>query len=266
MLTSRNLIKTKSKSMSKSKFNTKTLSIIAVLAVLFVLGFTIGTKFSHDSSRLSVMELSDSQSIKITMPAVDGSGNGVIGSLKTTIRPGSGQVLVDVNNVLAHFDTQFSGRIAAQAASKYMNISLDNIDIIYSLNADPGVDVVEGSSAGASMALSVVTLLQNRTFDKNVTITGTIDKNGNIGPVGAIIEKAQVSKQNGATIFLVPQGQSGQATTVKADRKCKNLDFFEYCTINYNKQILNIGEKLGINIYEVKNIEEALKYFSKDYL
>lgn len=192
------------------------------------------------------------------LPAVDQDGNGVVGTLETTVKPGSGLVLVNVNSLLAQFDTQLSGRTAAQAAANFTMLDLGRYDIVYNIRVN--ATVIEGPSAGAGLALSIVAALQNKTLDNRTMITGTISSDGAIGPVGAIAEKAQAARQSGAARFMVPDGQSTEKKITR-DRQCSNIDSVRYCEIKYVTKTVNIGESIGIEIIEVRDLEEAMKYF-----
>lgn len=82
-----------------------------------------------------------------------------------------------------------------------------NFDITISL-ADVG-----GPSAGLMFSLAVVDKLTpgglaGKTF---VAGTGTIDANGQVGPIGGIPFKMMRAKQVGASVFLVPADNCGEA-------------------------------------------------------
>ncbi len=192
------------------------------------------------------------------LPAVDERGEGVLGVLETTVKPGSGLVLVNVNNLLAQFDTQLSGRTAAQAAANYTGIDLSKYDIIYNIRVN--ATIIEGPSAGAALAVSIIAALENKTLDSGTMITGTISSDGSIGRVGAIAEKAAIAKEEGATRFLVPEGQSSDKQ-IKRERLCSYIDSVQYCKIKYVPKTTNIGESIGIEVIEVGTVEEAVKYF-----
>lgn len=192
------------------------------------------------------------------LPAVDENGEGVLAVLETTVKPGSGLVLVNVNNLLAQFDTQLSGRTAAQAAANYTGIDLSKYDIIYNIRVN--ATVIEGPSAGAALAVSIIAALENKTLDSETMITGTISSDGTIGKVGAIAEKAAIAKEEGAKKFLVPEGQATDKQ-IKRQRLCSYIDSVQYCEIKYVPKTLNIGESIGIEVIQVGNVEEALKYF-----
>ncbi len=237
-----------------------------LLTALFI-GFVLGTHLSplYKEKIVTKPEIiylpgNTSNGISVEMPvaAVDSRGSGVLGKLVATAKPGTGLVLVNINNVLAQYDTQLSGRTAAKVASNFTKIDLQRWDIIYTIIVD--ASVIEGPSAGSAMAVSVIAALENKTLNRSVAMTGTISEDGTIGPAGGIKEKARVAKQNGITTFLVAVNQSYE-TSVKSETECKDINGTNYCEVKRKETKTNIGEELGIDVVEVRNIEEAVGYF-----
>jgi predicted S18 family serine protease len=198
------------------------------------------------------------KTVYMYMPAIDSKGNGVSARLETMVRPGTGKVLVNINNILSQYDTQLSGRMAAGYAGKYTGINMSGVDVIYSIKAD--ADVVEGASAGASMAISVISALEDMPINQSVIITGTVDENGTIGQVGNIAEKGRIGKALNATLYLVPKNQSTDAQTTRVS-VCEDRNNVEYCSVRYISGRSNVGEIIGINVAEVETVEEALDYY-----
>ena len=197
--------------------------------------------------------------VKIYVPAVDNEGRGVVTTLKVGIKPGSGKVLVDINNILFWLDTQQSIQIAKKVAEDMTKVDLSKFDLIYSLE-NINASVVEGPSAGAALAIATIAAIKGKEIDSKTMITGTISPSGTIGPVGGIIPKAQAAKEIGATTFLVPEGQGTQVNYVPEER-CERIGYFTFCTTTYKKKIENVGKSVGINVVEVNHISEAMKYF-----
>ena len=166
--------------------------------------------------------------------------------------------LFNINDVLAQYDTQFSGRTAAKVAADYMNVSLKGHDVIYSIIVN--ASVIEGPSAGAAMAVSIISALQNKEPDPAVMITGTINEDGSIGEAGAILEKARAAKEINIKTLLVPVNQSKEISAGKT-KYCKTINSIEYCEITYEQEMVEIGEELNMTIAEVSNIGEAMNYF-----
>lgn len=73
------------------------------------------------------------------------------------------------------------------------------------ITLDPAIG---GPSAGLMMALSVYDTLTEGplTGEKKIAGTGTIDGDGNVGPIGGIQQKIPGAAADGAELFLVPAG------------------------------------------------------------
>lgn len=73
------------------------------------------------------------------------------------------------------------------------------------ITLDPAIG---GPSAGLMMALSVYDTLTEDplTDERKIAGTGTIDGDGNVGPIGGIQQKIPGAAEDGAELFLVPAG------------------------------------------------------------
>ncbi|XVV11898.1 YlbL family protein [Actinoplanes sp. CA-131856] len=72
---------------------------------------------------------------------------------------------------------------------------------------------IGGPSAGLMFTLGILDKLQpaDLTGGKIIAGTGTIDDNGNVGPIGGIPQKLVGAKKAGAQIFLVPKDNCAEA-------------------------------------------------------
>lgn len=72
---------------------------------------------------------------------------------------------------------------------------------------------IGGPSAGLMFALGIVDKLEpaDLTGGKVIAGTGTIDDEGNVGPIGGIAQKLVGAKQAGAAVFLVPEANCAEA-------------------------------------------------------
>ena len=197
--------------------------------------------------------------VSMILPAVDEEGNGVTTWLYVEAIPGKGRVLVDVDNILFFTDTQNSIRVAERVAQGVTGIDLSKVDLIYRIDAG-NVSVLEGPSAGASLAVATVAALEGKQVNSSVVMTGTIDSDGTIGPIGGVAEKAQAAKDIGAQLFLVPKGQ-GTSATYKPVQRCEQIGPILYCTNEYQGTRKDISSSIGIQIREVSTVQEALPYF-----
>ncbi|WP_456471637.1 S16 family serine protease [Methanocaldococcus sp.] len=188
--------------------------------------------------------LSQSLAVTIKAPAVAITSRGYVGvpiTIDIKVGKGSGHVYMDTLP-LTQLDMQGSARIAYKVACDIAKKNPDNYNVYITVRSD--VPVVGGPSAGGTMTVGIVADLLNLSLNKNVMMTGMINPDGSIGPVGGILEKIEAAKEANCTIFLIPKGQRYQ--TYEGQR----IDAVEF------------GKKLGIKVIEVSNIYQALKYFT----
>ena len=78
---------------------------------------------------------------------------------------------------------------------------------------------VGGPSAGLMFALGVVDKLTpgSLTNGAHIAGTGTIDDAGHVGPIGGITQKMLGARRAGATVFLAPPGNCGEARKTVPD-------------------------------------------------
>jgi PDZ domain-containing protein len=72
---------------------------------------------------------------------------------------------------------------------------------------------VGGPSAGLMFSLGIVDKVEPEDLTGGLKIagTGTIDDDGNVGPIGGISQKLLGAKRDGATVFLVPRDNCAEA-------------------------------------------------------
>ena len=198
--------------------------------------------------------------IKFPVVAVTSKGQGVLEYAILKLLPGSGKLYVKLNPFVEP-DTQYSFEEAVKAACKLAKIDCSKYDFILEFNTN--ATLVGGPSAGSAIALATYALLKNETLPNNFAITGTIDENGNIGPVGGIFEKALAAAKNNKTIFFIPYGQGIVYRYEKIEKKYEPFPGFVIYHVEYKPVPLNISEyfwsKYKMRIIEVKNLEEVIK-------
>ncbi|MFE5819351.1 S16 family serine protease [Streptomyces sp. NPDC056479] len=100
---------------------------------------------------------------------------------------------------------------ATQAALNYLDLNDKDIKVTLKL-ADVG-----GPSAGLLFSLGIIDKLNGNgtggdlTGGDTIAGTGTIDAAGKVGAVGGVSLKTQAAKRDGATVFLVPKAECGDA-------------------------------------------------------
>lgn len=197
-------------------------------------------------------------SATIYVPALDNDGNGVALPLTVQKRTGYGETLIDINNLVFWFDTQQSIQTAKEVAQNLSGVDASRINLVYMISTN--ASLVGGPSAGAALTIATIAALENKTLDKSVMITGTVNPDGTVGQVGGVLEKAKAAKQVGTRLFLVPKGQ-GTETFLKPEEKCTESKRFVYCETKYRQATIDISGTAGIEVKEVATIAEAKKYF-----
>jgi len=248
---------------------------LSVMVFVFVSGIAIGIYFGVPVAKFNEIntetvfnntfkekQLEDykifSQS-QIKLLAVDQEGNGVVTNLTVRAVPGEGSVLVDVKSLLFWIDTQQSIQTSRKVAEDYIGRASKNVDIIYTIDI-PNASIVGGPSAGAAFAIATIAALENKTLRNDTVITGTIEPDGSIGRVGGILGKGKAAKEAGYKRFLVPEGES-EYVEYRKEEKCSSHGSLRICNIQYKPVQINVSKEIGIDVIEVSNIEEAVKYF-----
>jgi len=259
------------KSMASKKrkrgFGIGVLALIA--AASFFLGLLAGTIMpSAESPEGVIWSAENVREVSVNIAAVRSDGLGMISRLTVEIMPGAGRVLVDTHPLVG-FDFQYADRTAVKVASKLTGYALDDdgeglerADVLFLVSTLTGESVeiqsIDGPSAGAATTVATIAALENKIIKENVIITGTINEDGSIGPVGGIFQKAQAASEAGAELFLVPSGQSvvTMYRQVVQQRGPFQWVTYEPVTVDLNEYSENAG--WGIEIREVSTVEEAV--------
>lgn len=100
---------------------------------------------------------------------------------------------------------------AVNAALRELDVPRDEVDV------DLQLEDVGGPSAGLLFTLGVIAELGggdregSLTGGRTIAGTGTIDADGDVGPVGGVPLKTQAAARDGATVFLVPKAECEDA-------------------------------------------------------
>lgn len=198
----------------------------------------------------------------IKLAAVTSEGEGSLSDLEVDISEGKGRILITTEPLIG-VNTQNSERIAVAVAEQLTKTNLSDRDVIFTIYSD--ANIVDGPSAGAAMAVAAISAITNKSIRKDVLITGTIDEEGIIGPVGMVSRKAKAVADYGAKLFLIPKGQRMQTEYVRSvstpapgyyieSVKPVKIDLVEYAK-----------EKWGLEVREVGNIKEATSIMLSEF-
>jgi predicted S18 family serine protease len=255
-----------------SKNMRKTLLLVLASFLLLFLGFYFGslnqkivyynqTKTSYTINYIPYIPFNitpNASFASIVIPAVDEEGNGITTTLFVQVMEGDGRILVNIDKLIFWTDTQNSIRISTKVASNITKHELSKYDIIYTMFANSSS--VEGPSAGAAIAIATIAALEHKKINQKVFITGGLEEDGRITPVGEIMTKAKVVKEMGGELFLVPPNQS-QTIIYETKKYCEKKGYMEICMSEIVPKKINISDEVGIKIIEVSHIKEAMQYF-----
>jgi Lon-like protease len=105
--------------------------------------------------------------------------------------------------------------VAGPDGASKIGVSLQTNDLKYDFPVDVSIEtgLVGGPSAGLAFTLALIDDLTEGelTGGRNVAVTGTIDADGNVGPVGGVAQKTVTARKAGAVAFLVPPEEEKDA-------------------------------------------------------
>lgn len=180
--------------------------------------------------------------------AVAQTDEGLVGSvaqISISQRPGSGLLFMDTRP-FTQVDMQGSARLAVRVAGSVTGIDVSQRDFFFVVRSPS--QLIGGPSAGGVMTVGAIAALMGWKVDPRVAMTGTIQADGSVGPVGGVPEKAQAAAQDGADLFLYPMGED--VTVTRTSRGWAQVNMKDHCAA------------LGISCRAVVDVEEAVTAFT----
>ncbi len=188
--------------------------------------------------------------VNVRVAAVAQTDNGLVGSLATATitvaEGGRGHVFMDTIP-LTQVDMQGSARLATEVAAQVAGARRNDFDYFFVVRSNS--QMIGGPSAGATLTVGVIAGIMGWEVLPNVVMTGTVNSDGSVGPVGGVPEKAEAAAHAGADIFLFPDGQE-KATKMTVDGPI-SIDLRDHCE-----------ETLRITCIAVTDVEDAVTYMT----
>ncbi|WP_269850066.1 S16 family serine protease [Methanosarcina horonobensis] len=186
------------------------------------------------------------------------SEEGALLNISVETRAGKGRVLVQTTPLMGVI-FQDAANTAVFVAQQETGVSLSGTDVIFSITADQEIPGVDGSSAGALMTLLTISAINGTELNNSVTLTGTIDDEGNVGAIGGVFEKAKAAEAGGKTLFLLPRENSELVIYNLEERSIGGFTVVERVPEAVDAEEY-IEENIGINVEYVDTIEDILEY------
>lgn len=198
----------------------------------------------------------------VTVPLVADSSTpdgeqGILLFARVIAANGTGHVFVDTSPY-TQVDLQGSARLAAMVASDVLGIDQRAYDFYYII--DISSPIIGGPSAGAALTMATIAAINNWTLDPGVVMTGMINPDESIGPVGGIPYKLEAAAARNYTLFLVPEGQ-GTVTLTKLVTRAKGTVIISK-DVEETIDVLKLGKDLNVTVKEVSTIQEVVKIFT----
>ncbi len=187
---------------------------------------------------------------------------GTILKISVDVKDGTGLVLVNTA-IPTGVDFQTSAKTAVSVAHSVTGVDLSKKDVIFSISTgnNQELQAVDGGSAGGAMTVLLISDILGKSINSQVVMTGTIQSDGTIGPIGAAPEKANAAGQFGAKIFLVPQGQ-GVMPVQTCNQTREGPVIYQTCSTEEKALSPEMESKYGMKVIEINTIDDALKFFN----
>jgi Lon-like protease len=191
--------------------------VVATKVSLERLGYTVPVAryvvgdIEPDSPAADELEVGDA------ITAVDGVPVDMVPDLGAAVR--SRAVGEPVTLTVTRDDEATTITVATRATPDGPNQGQPQIGIFSAPEYDFPVEVqidtgdVGGPSAGLAFTLTILDELSpgDLTGGQEIAVTGTIESDGTVGPIGGVAQKAVAAQRAGARLFIVPRAEAAEA-------------------------------------------------------
>ena len=222
--------------------------IYKILPVIIVLLVSAG----------NIHALEDGVTVPLVADSSTANGDeGILLGATVIVQNGTGHVFVDTSPY-TQVDLQGSARLAAMVASDVLGIDEKAYDFYYII--DISSPIIGGPSAGGALTVATIAAMKNWTLKPGVVMTGMINPDGSIGPVGGIPFKLEAAAAKNTTLFLIPEGQ--RTVTVPKSVSRTRGAFIISETKEETVDVVELGKKLNVEVQEVSNIQDVVEAFT----
>jgi len=183
--------------------------------------------------------------------------SGVMLNITAEVKPGKGRVLVDTQPLMGVV-FQDAANTAVFVAQNRTGISLAGSDVIFSINAPGQVPSVDGPSAGALMTLLVISAVEKKPLREDVTLSGTIDQDGNVGAIGGVVEKAQAAKDSGKSLLILPRANANLLRYTQQTRQYYGFTVIQQVPRSVDAKTY-VEANVGVPVQYVDTIDDVVR-------
>lgn len=182
------------------------------------------------------------RTVTLEVPAVARTETGFIGVMSklvvTVAAPGHGIVYVSADP-LTELDMQAAARMAALVATTLTGFDYYSFD--YFIHVASNTSIVGGPSASGAMAVAIMAALRGAKIRPDFSMTGMVDPDATLGPVGGVPEKLLAAADAGVKVFVIPAGQE-EAVDLNTGMKV---------------DVVKLGAEKGVKVIPAKTIVDA---------
>ncbi len=179
------------------------------------------------------------------IPAVVEEGGGLVG-IHVKAVPGIGEVYITTFPHTGVVTQQSIDNAVAYVFSK-VNQPFSECNILVSIDGNIA-EYVDGPSAGIALSVLTYAAVENQPIRNDATVTGSVDKSGNVGRVGGLYEKARAISKDHIKYFLTPQHTLHERVLLSHIKQISNIEIIE---------IDNADEAIDFMVFN-KSIEKKL--------
>ncbi len=222
--------------------------IYKILPVIIVLLVSAG----------NIHALEDGVTVPLVADRITADGDeGILLGATVIVQNGTGHVFVDTSPY-TQVDLQGSARLAAMVASDVLGIDEKAYDFYYII--DISSPIIGGPSAGGALTVATIADMKNWSLKPGVVMTGMINPDGSIGPVGGIPFKLEAAAAKNTTLFLIPEGQ-GNVTINKPVTRTRGAFIISEMK-EETVDVVELGKKLNVEVKEVSTIQDVVEAFT----
>ena len=182
--------------------------------------------------------------VLVTRSEPDGTTSGDTSSVTVSVEPSDGEFkLASIESGVHGTGDQWTASEWAGSAAALMLTGYNPKDVKTTFDVE---GVIDGPSAGAIMTVAVAAALNGDELRPGVSMTGTINPDGTIGPVGGIPHKIEGAKESGLSTVVVPAGSSPMEDSNTGELV----------------DLAALGQQLGIDVVEAATVTEAYTTFT----
>lgn len=133
-----------------------------------------------------------------------------------------------------------AGWNAATVATLLTGAPLQGVEVTFDVKGE-----IDGPSAGALLTVGTLALIRGDKIQKDIAMTGTINPDGTVGPVGSIPFKIEGAGKEGYKRVLIPAGQ-------------RNFTLEDGTSVD----VVDVGRENGVKVTEVADVYAAYKEFT----